>query len=30
MNRVKCALLPLKTLLVGANEHARWEQMEKR
>jgi nitrogen fixation protein NifU and related proteins len=30
MNRVKCALLPLKTLLVGANEHARWEQVENR
>jgi nitrogen fixation NifU-like protein len=28
MNRVKCALLSLKTLLVGAAGTARWEQVE--
>jgi nitrogen fixation protein NifU and related proteins len=28
MNRVKCALLSLKTLLVGADGVERWEQVE--
>jgi nitrogen fixation protein NifU and related proteins len=28
MNRVKCALLSLKTLLVGADGIERWEQVE--